>query len=156
MVGFSKSLHVKVAAALFGLVAFCALQAQAEEATQSEAATEGVEAEKTARGNVIDAVVTTAISQGGPTDYRSEIENTVPEVFFYTELEGMDGQTVSHRWKYNDKVMATAKFAVKSDRQKVWSSNKMLPEWTGLWIIEVVDGSGRIIDRGSFSYLEPI
>jgi hypothetical protein len=52
--------------------------------------------------------------------------------------------------------MAVAKFDVKNNRQKVWSSNKMVPEWTGMWIIEVVDGDGHIIDRGSFSYLEPI
>ena len=156
MIGLRVWARATTAAVLLVLFAFSSLQVRAEEATETEAAKESAAAVKTARGNVIEAVITTGILDGGPTDYRSEIDNTVPEVFFYTELESLEGQTVTHRWKYKGKVMATAKFDVKSSRQKVWSSNKMMPEWTGAWLVEVVNGSGTIIDRGSFSYLEPL
>jgi hypothetical protein len=153
---FRQSLYERTIAALLGVLAMLAFEVQAEEARESEAAQESIGAERSARGNVSDSAVTTAISDGAPTDYRSEIDNSIPEVFFYTVLEGMEGQTVIHRWTYNGNVMATAKFDVKENRQKVWSSNKMIPEWTGLWIIEVVDGNGHIIDRGSFSFVEPL
>ena len=52
--------------------------------------------------------------------------------------------------------MATAEIDVKRDVDPVWSTSKMEPEWTGAWDLEVVDGSGRIIGRGSFVFETPI
>jgi len=103
--------------------------------------------------SVTKAVFTTAVVDGKPTDFRSEIENSVPKVFFFTVLEGMVGQTVSHRWKYQGKMMAVAKIDIKSDPDKVWSSNEMKPEWTGIWKVEVVDGSGQVIGRRTLAFL---
>jgi hypothetical protein len=120
---------------------------QAEEAAQSE---------KASRGSVSGATFTTAILDGEPTDYRQEIENSGPVVYFFAELDGMEGQTATHRWKYHDKVMAEAKIAVKSSRFASWSSNKMPPESTGLWIVEVLNGNAEVIATHSFNYLAPL
>lgn len=144
------------ATVLLTLLASGAVQAQATEATPTRAEKAAIAAEATAAGSVTKAVFTTAVVDGEPTDFLTEIENTVPEVVFFTVLEGMSGQTVTHRWKYNGAVMATAKLDVKRDLDPVWSSNKMKPEWTGAWDAEVVDGGGRIIGRGSFVFVAPL
>ncbi len=144
------------ATALLTLLVCNAVHAQATEAKPTQAEKEAIAAEKTARGSVVKAVFTTAVVGGEPTDFLSEIENTVPEVYFFTQLEGMAGQTVTHRWKYDDTVMATAELDVKRDVDQVWSSNKMKPEWTGAWDVEVVDGSGQIIHRGVFVFEAPL
>ncbi len=133
-----------------------ALQAQGTEATPSGAEKAAIAAEATEAGSVANAVFTTAVVDGEPTDYLTEIENTVPEVVFFTVLEGLSGQTVTHRWKYNGEVMATAKLDVKRDVDSVWSSNEMRPEWRGEWEVEVVDGSGQIIGRGTFVVEAPL
>ena len=112
--------------------------------------------EKTAPGSVTRATFTTAIEDGEPIDFQSEIENSVPEVFFFTEVEGVAGQSITHRWKYRSEVMATAAFDVKDDPQKVWSSQKMRPEWTGAWEVEVVDGNDQVIDRKTFAFQAPL
>ena len=144
------------ATGILTLLATGAVQAQAAEATPTGAENAAIAAEATAAGSVTKAVFTTAVVDGEPTDFLTEIENTVPEVVFYTVLEGMSGQTVTHRWKYNGAVMARAKLDVKRDVDPVWSSNKMKPEWTGAWDVEVVDGGGRIVGRGSFVFEAPL
>jgi hypothetical protein len=144
------------ATGLLILLACTALQVQATEAKPVQVEKQAIAEEKTAQGNVTHAVFTTAVVDGEPTDFQSEIQNTVPDVFFFTVLDGMAGQTITHRWKYKGKVMATAILDVKSDHDKLWSSNKMKPEWTGAWDVEVVDRSGRIIGRGSFAFEAPL
>jgi hypothetical protein len=152
----TTSTKVLTAVGMLALQALGASQAPAMEAEPTQAAEGAIAAEKTARGTVAKAVFTTAVVDGQPTDFRSEIETSVPKVFFYTVLEGMMDQTVSHRWKYQGKVMAVAKIDVKNDPDKVWSSNEMRPEWTGAWEVEVVDGSGQVIDSRTFAFEAPL
>jgi len=144
------------ASALLALLTGYPLRLLATEATPTQAEKAAIAAETSAPGSVTRAVFTTAVEDGEPTEFLSEIQNSVPVVFFFTVLEGMADQKVTHRWKYQDKVMATAEFDVKRDPDKVWSSNQMKPEWTGAWEVEVVDGSGRIIDRHSFAFEAPL
>lgn len=138
------------------LLASGGVQAQATETTPTGAEKAAIAAEATAIGSVTKAVFTTAVVGGEPADFLTEIDNTVPEVVFFTVLEGMSGQTVTHRWKYNGAVMATVKLDVKRDVDKVWSTNNMEPEWIGEWDVEVVDSSGQIIGRGSFVFETPL
>lgn len=152
----STGTNALAAAGLLTMLAFTAIPVQASEAVPTQAEKEAIAAEKTARGSIASAVFTTGVVNGEPTDYRSEIDSRVPKVFFVTVLDGLAGQTVIHRWTYKGKVMAMAKFDVKRDREKVWSSNAMKPEWIGEWRVEVVDGSGQIVGRRSFSFSAPL
>ena len=145
-----------VVAVIPTLLSSGAVHAQATEATPTGTEKAAIAAEATSAGSVAKAVFTTAVVDGEPTDFLTEIENTVPEVVFFTVLEGMSGQTITHRWKYNGAVMATAKLDIQRDVDPVWSTNKMKPEWTGQWDVEVVDGRGRIIDRATFAFEAPL
>ena len=142
--------------ALITSLTLTSLSALALDTSPTEEEKAMMAAEKTAPGSVMRATFTTAIEDGEPIDFQSEIENSVPEVFFFTEVEGVAGQSITHRWKYGTEVMATAEFDVKNDPEKVWSSQKMRPEWTGAWEVEVVDGNDQVIDRKTFAFQAPL
>ncbi|MGB5465585.1 MAG: DUF2914 domain-containing protein, partial [Sedimenticolaceae bacterium] len=141
------SFRAGTVAALITSLPLISLAAFAVDTSPTQAEKAMVAAEKTAPGSVTRATFTTAIEDGEPIDFQSEIENSVLEVFFFTEVEGVAGQSITHRWKYGSEVMATAEFDVKDDPEKVWSSQKMRPEWTGAWEVEVVAGSTKSLHR---------
>lgn len=150
---WNKAVTATVLLAGMTLISLDTLAAEAMPTPSEKAA---IAAENRAPGSISQAVFTTAVEDGAPVDFLSEIENSVSEVFFYTVLEGMADQTVTHRWKYRGKVMATAEFDVKGDPDKVWSSNQMKPEWTGAWEVEVVDGGGEVIGQRTFAFEAPL
>lgn len=107
-------------------------------------------------GTVTKATFTTGIADGAPIDYRQEFDTGTPVIYFYTEVLGLQGQSVTHRWKREGKVMQEVAIPVKREREGVWSKSSMQPEWTGSWIVEVLDGQGKVIERYSFSYSPPL
>lgn len=128
--------------------------ANAAEAVPSAAAEKMVQADKQQQesGKVATAVFTTSIVDGKPVDDLKAIGNSVKTVYFFTELKGLDGQTVTHRWSYAGRVMATARIEVDSDPYSAWSSTDLEPNWTGFWDVEVVDADDKVIKVGSFTY----
>jgi hypothetical protein len=127
----------------------------AVDAVRTEAAQELAEKSQPASGKVTSMVFTKAIVDGKPTNDQKSFENTVDTVYFYTVLEGLKGQTVTHRWSYSGRVIANAAIPVKEDPFSTWSSNKMEPNWTGFWTVEVLNGSNRVIGAGTFEYNHP-
>lgn len=112
--------------------------------------------QKTERGRVVKAGFTTSNFDDEPTEDLSEIINSVPEVFFFSDLDGMAGQTVIHRWKYGGSVIANAEISVESPRFRAWSNYKMQPQWTGAWFVEVVDETGTVIATKTFAFMAPL
>jgi len=106
-------------------------------------------------GKVVTSVFTTSITDGKPIDDLKEFVNTVSTIYYFTKLEGLDGQTITHRWKYEGRVMATANLAVSSDTHTAWSSNNLEPNWTGFWVVEVLNSDGKVISVDSFTYNYP-
>ena len=58
-----------------------------------------------ADGLVGNSTFTSGVSNGEPIDYRQDFFNDTPAVFFYSELLGLKGQTVPHRWSLEGKPM---------------------------------------------------
>jgi hypothetical protein len=106
-------------------------------------------------GKVVSSVFTTSIVDDKPVDDLKTFVNTVTTIYYFTKLEGLDGQTITHRWKYENRVMATANIEVSSDTQTAWSSNNMEPNWTGFWVVEVLNSAGQVISVDSFTYNYP-
>lgn len=77
-------------------------------------------------------------------------------VFFFTELVGLSGQRVTHRWLRQGDVVASVEFRVGGDRWRVYSSKLIGPNTSGAWTVQVTDGAGEVllersllIDQGS-------
>lgn len=107
-------------------------------------------------GSVENATFTSGIDNGAPVDFRQEFDANTTVIYFYTEVVGLPGQTVTHRWKREGKVVREVAFPVKSARQAIWSTSQMQPEWTGNWTVEVVNERGEVIGEQSFSYSPPL
>ena len=103
-------------------------------------------------GYVKRASFTTAVKNREPRNKISVLRNDKQKIYYFTDLRGMAGQTVTHRWKYNGKVMAKIKFKVKGQRWRVYSSKWLERRWLGTWTASVVDRSGRTLSTTTFSY----
>jgi len=124
----------------------------AVEAVRTEAVEQYVEENQPTSGSITTKAFTTAIVDGKPVDDQKAFENTVATIYFYTVLEGLKGQTVTHRWKYAGHVISTADIPVTDDPFTTWSSNKIEPNWTGFWTVEVLDRNSEVIGVGTFEY----
>lgn len=103
-------------------------------------------------GSVVRSAFTSAVENREPTDNLKTVESDQNQLYFFTELRDMSGQTATHRWEHNGKVMAEVEFNVKGPRWRVWSSKKFEPDWTGKWTVSVLNGAGDVISKKSFTY----
>ena len=101
------------------------------------------------------AQFTTAVEDREPVDQVSFVPNDVRQIFFFSDLRGLMGQTVKHRWIYDGEIQAEVAFEVRGPRWRVWSSKELLPDLLGDWTVEIVDGSGEVIAAETFTYTAP-
>lgn len=127
----------------------------AVEAVRTEAVQEYVEKNYTESASVTSKAFTASIVDGKPADNQKAFENSVATIYFFTELAGLKGETVTHRWKYAGRVIANAEISVTDDPFSTWSSNKMEPNWTGFWTVEVLDKNSKVVGVDTFEYNHP-
>lgn len=104
------------------------------------------------KGNVVRSALTSAVENREPTDSLEAVSTEQNQLYFFTELRDMSGQTAKHRWEHNGEVMAEVEFNVKGPRWRVWSSKSFVPGWTGDWKVSVVNGAGEVISEKNFTY----
>lgn len=93
---------------------------------------------------------TSAVIDREPVDALTDAMNVDP-IFYFTELNDLQGATIKHRWLFNGNLMAEVMFSVGGNRWRVYSSKRFQPEWDGLWEVEVVDESGVVLSRDSIT-----
>ena len=103
-------------------------------------------------GTVARAIFTSAINDREPTDTISKLTSDATNITFFTELQGLQGQTVTHRWEHDNKVMAQVKFDVGGSRWRVFSNKRLDPSLAGEWKVSVVDASGGTLSASTFTY----
>lgn len=87
---------------------------------------------------------TTNVENREPVDTLTSAANINP-LYYFTELMNYQGQTVTHRWSYEGETMAEVTFDVGGPRWRVFSSKQLLPEWTGEWLVDVIDEEGYVV-----------
>lgn len=109
--------------------------------------------EPAAEGRVARAILTSAIVDREPVDNLTTVANDIQRLFFFSDLRGLAGEIVTHRWEYQGRVMAEVTFKVgEGARWRVYSSKNLLPEWTGQWTVVVSNASGQPLTTSSFEY----
>jgi hypothetical protein len=101
---------------------------------------------------VARAVFTSGVKDHEPVDSFSKISDEHDKVYFFTELHGLAGHTITHRWIYQGKVKADVTFQVKGNRWRVWSSKRLEPSWTGTWQVDVMDGE-TVLDSATLEVM---
>lgn len=120
--------------------------------TPSTEATAMKEQSGFSRGSVVRSAFTRDVEEREPTEDLQKLTTENGQVKFFTELRDMSGQTATHRWEYDGKVVAEVEFDVKGPRWRVWSSKSLIPQWTGDWKVSVINGAGEVISEKKLSY----
>ena len=67
-------------------------------------------------------------------------------LFFFTEVAGLSGRTIYHRWELNGRVVSEIPFDVKSSlRWRIFSSKNIMPTMAGRWRVSVVDDLDNVL-----------
>jgi hypothetical protein len=104
-------------------------------------------------GTVSRALFTIGIDNHEPVIMVDSISaDSYDSISFFTELNGMSGETVTHQWVFDDKVMFEKSFEVNGDRWRVWTSKTLIPDWTGTWTVKVLSEDGSVLERKTFEY----
>ncbi|MCW8888560.1 MAG: DUF2914 domain-containing protein, partial [Gammaproteobacteria bacterium] len=106
-----------------------------------------------AEGSAARATFALSIEDREPVDSTVELTNDINKVYFFTELRGLNGKSVTHRWEYADEPRAAVTFNVGSDRWRVWSSKNLQHNWTGVWTVSVVDEDGNVLAEENLNYV---
>jgi hypothetical protein len=96
-------------------------------------------------GEVARAVFARSIVAREPQDIVTALDANAEQVFFFTELVGMEGRTIRHRWEFGGQVMAEVPFTVGAPRWRAYSSKRLVPGQAGSWTVMVVDESGQVL-----------
>ena len=108
-----------------------------------------------AETGVLRSVFTTEVLNKEPVSELQKISTDTTRVYFFTEINGLNGHTITHRWEYNGEVLAEVSFEIAANRWRTWSSKNMLASWTGKWQVSVLDEGGNMIEQNSFDYVVP-
>ena len=99
--------------------------------------------------NVARSLVTTAVRDREPVrtlgDTVSLREIDRGQLYYFTELTGLMGRKVEHRWIYRGRVEGTMRFQVGSNRWRASSRKTVQPNQKGEWRVIVVDEAGRTL-----------
>ena len=108
--------------------------------------------EKLAGGTVARSTFTNGIADREPVDSINKLATSSNKIYYFSELRDMAGQTVTHRWEHNGKIMAEVPFTVGGDRWRVFSSKNLEDSWKGEWKVSVIDQSGGTLAVNTFRY----
>ena len=103
--------------------------------------------------SIARSAFTSAVENREPVDKVGQLTNDKEKIYFFTEIKGLKGRTVTHRWEHGGDVKAEVSFKVGSDRWRVWSSKNLQPQWVGEWIVTVMDDKGNTLTEESMAYV---
>ncbi|MDY0190519.1 MAG: DUF2914 domain-containing protein [Desulfuromonas sp.] len=93
---------------------------------------------------IVDASITTQIINRAATDSLNTVPANVDKLYCYTRVVGAEEDTwITHVWYFGDKELARVRLDVSSSDWRTWSSKRIIPQWKGLWRVEVLDATGQ-------------
>ena len=100
------------------------------------------------------AVISTGIINHEPTDSLTLVPTTTGKVFFFTEIVGMEGKTITHRWIKDGSKVAEIRISVASNHYRCHSSRSVSGK-SGYWSAQVLDSDGKKIKEVAFTVGNP-
>jgi len=106
-----------------------------------------------AQADIARATFTTAIEGREPVDQITQLGNDKTSIYFFTEIRGMTGHSITHRWEYGGEPRFEMTFSVGADRWRVWSNKTLSPDMTGEWKVVVLDEAGFVLRTELLNYV---
>ena len=104
-------------------------------------------------GSVSRSTFTSAVVKREPIDRVTTVDSKRPFVYFFTELKGMAGQTVTHRWEHNGEIVAENEFKVGAPKWRVWSARVLPPHRPGQWTVSVINAADEVVHSRHLDYV---
>lgn len=76
----------------------------------------------------------------------------VPQLALYSEIKGLNGQSIEHLWYYEGKLMTRIKLPVKLDYWRTYSRKEFNASQKGEWRIEILDPQQNLLFSHHFHY----
>ena len=135
--------------AVLAIAATAAAQAPTDTTAAAPAAAPAVAAPTDA---VKRAVFCSGIAEREPIDEITTLTAPADKVYFFTEIIGMEGRTVTHRWIHDGQTVGEVAISVGAARWRCYSTKTLAANATGSWSVEVVDDAGAKLGGASFTY----
>lgn len=113
---------------------------------------EGDDRNRATRNPIYLAQFTTKISKRKPANDVASLDNPNQPVSFFTEIQGMAGQTLAHVWRFGGQEKYRVAFDVRGEKWRFWSTQLLPPELAGDWTVQVIDDQGKILKSGILHY----
>ena len=104
--------------------------------------------------NISNAVFALNIEDRVPINIVEEAGNSLGKIYFFTNIRNLEGERITHRWIYKDKVMADVSFDINGPRWRVWSSKNLWYTWIGEWKVQVLRMDGSLLYEKIFNYTD--
>lgn len=108
---------------------------------------------------VARAQFTTGIEQQEPVDQVGPIilakDNEIKQLYYFTEIKGMRGETIIHRWEHEGKIIAKVHLQIGSNQWRTYSRKNLTPAMAGNWQVVVTNSQGNPIHTDRFVYVKP-
>ncbi len=91
-------------------------------------------------------------SEREPIDSLRIASTNQPGVYFFSEIQGMSGQRIIHRWEHAGTVQFEVPFRVRSDHWSAYSYKKLEPSLSGRWTVKILDDNGRVLVSESLDF----
>lgn len=104
-----------------------------------------------ASSNVKRALFCSGVQEREPMDELTTLSAPAERVFFFTELVGMAGKTVTHKWSLDGQSMADVPISVGGDRWRCYSTKTLGGTSAGTWKVTVVDDAGTTLAEKSLT-----
>ncbi|MDH4274313.1 MAG: DUF2914 domain-containing protein [Gammaproteobacteria bacterium] len=108
--------------------------------------------EETTGANIKRAQFTSAIQDREPVDNLVQVDKHVGRVYFFSEITGLAGQAVIHRWEHNGRILHEQRFDVTSRRFRAYSTKALPASASGEWKVSVLDSNGILLGFNTFIY----
>lgn len=113
-------------------------------------------AEKISSTNIVRAQLATKLQGLEPANsvgnqVKAKTRGTV-RVYYFNEVHGLKGKTVSHQWTHDGKIYANVSAEIKSNTWRMYSSKALNSTMLGEWKIQVTDDKGNVLATRAFSY----
>lgn len=92
------------------------------------------------------AAFTSAIAGREPVDQLTQT-NAGQQVYYFTELTGLQGHVITHKWERDGAFQLGLQFPVSSSPWRVNSSKSISPNLPGTWTVTVQNDDGSILRR---------
>lgn len=147
----NRAIVLALSLTLAGAGQLMAQEPAAPAPTEAPAPAEAAAAPAATQGSVARAIITSGISEREPVDELTSIGGDMPLVYLFTDLRGMQGERVTHRWEHDGQVVSEVGFDVKGQRWRVWSSKTIPAGTTGAWKVHVVNSAGEVLTTREFT-----